>query len=145
MSTGWPQADPAMFSVSRPEERLLSECERAPKGRTEPGGEQRHRQVRELLQRGACCGATGRTAEELVGKLVDMWRGPIDTLGKAGRALEGIEALLGGAAGGSFDLQVNTDALPPPPRPSFPPALIPPSAAAALSLSLPCLPICFCN
>lgn len=51
-------------------------------------------------------GTAGRTAEELVGKLVDMWRGPIDTLGKAGRALEGIEALLGGAAGGSFDLQV---------------------------------------
>lgn len=46
-----------------------------------------------------------RAAEKLVGELVDMWRGPIDTLSKAGRALEGIEALLGGASGGSFDLQ----------------------------------------
>lgn len=48
-----------------------------------------------------------RTAEKLVGELVDVWRGPIDTLSKAGRALEGIEALLGGASGGSFDLQVH--------------------------------------
>jgi hypothetical protein len=37
---------------------------------------------------------------------VDMWQAPIDTLSKAGRAMEGIEALLGGAAGGTFDLQV---------------------------------------
>ena len=42
--------------------------------------------------------------------LVDMWRAPIDTLSKAGRAMEGIEALLGGAAGGSFDLKVRTSA-----------------------------------
>ena len=37
-----------------------------------------------------------------------MWRAPIDTLSKAGRAMEGIEALLGGAAGGSFDLKVRS-------------------------------------
>lgn len=37
---------------------------------------------------------------------MDVWQAPIDTLSKAGRAMEGIEALLGGAAGGSFDLQV---------------------------------------
>lgn len=42
--------------------------------------------------------------------LVDLWRAPIDTLSKAGRAMEGIEALLGGAAGGSFDLKVHSSA-----------------------------------
>ena len=41
-----------------------------------------------------------------------MWRAPIDTLGKAGRALEGMEALLGGGAGGTFDLKVSLKADP---------------------------------
>lgn len=41
-----------------------------------------------------------------VAGLVDLWQAPIDTLSKAGRAMEGIEALLGGAAGGAFDLKV---------------------------------------
>ena len=41
---------------------------------------------------------------------MNMWRAPIDTLGKAGRALEGMEALLGGGAGGTFDLKVSQKA-----------------------------------
>ena len=46
-------------------------------------------------------------AEGLVGKLVQQWQGPISTLARAGKAFEGLEALLGGAQGGSFDLGVS--------------------------------------
>ena len=46
-------------------------------------------------------------AEGLVGKLVQQWQGPISTLSRAGKAFEGLEALLGGAQGGAFDLEVS--------------------------------------
>ena len=45
-------------------------------------------------------------AEALVSKLVQQWQGPISTLSRAGKAFEGLEALLGGAQGGGFDLGV---------------------------------------
>ena len=45
-------------------------------------------------------------AETLVSKLVQQWQGPISTLSRAGKAFEGLEALLGGAQGGGFDLGV---------------------------------------
>ncbi|KAI7841137.1 hypothetical protein COHA_005107 [Chlorella ohadii] len=48
-----------------------------------------------------------QTAEALVAALVAQWQKPIDTLGKAGRAFDGLESLLGGARGGSFDLSGN--------------------------------------
>lgn len=48
-----------------------------------------------------------QTAETLVAALVAQWQKPIDTLGKAGRAFDGLESLLGGARGGSFDLSGN--------------------------------------
>ena len=47
-----------------------------------------------------------RTAEELGAELAAQWAAPIDALSKAGKAFEGLEALLGGASGGSFDLKV---------------------------------------
>ena len=47
-------------------------------------------------------------AEGLVGKLVQQWQGPISTLARAGKAFDGLEALLGGAQGGSFDLGVSS-------------------------------------
>ena len=47
-----------------------------------------------------------RTAEELVQGLVEQWQAPMDALANAGKAFEGLEALLGGASGGSFDLKV---------------------------------------
>ena len=43
-------------------------------------------------------------AEALVAKLLQQWQGPISTLSRAGKAFEGLEALLGGAQGGGFDL-----------------------------------------
>ncbi|KAG2436957.1 hypothetical protein HXX76_006473 [Chlamydomonas incerta] len=51
--------------------------------------------------------AAGATAEKatafgLVKELYATWQGPVETLGRAGRAFEGLEALLGGD---SFDLQ----------------------------------------
>lgn len=46
-------------------------------------------------------------AEALVGKLMQQWQGPIATLSRAGKAFEGLEALLGGAQGGGFDLGVS--------------------------------------
>lgn len=46
-------------------------------------------------------------AEALVGKLMQQWQGPISTLSRAGKAFEGLEALLGGAQGGGFDLGVS--------------------------------------
>lgn len=45
-------------------------------------------------------------AETLAAKLVLQWQGPISTLSRAGKAFEGLEALLGGAQGGGFDLGV---------------------------------------
>ncbi|KAK9816841.1 hypothetical protein WJX72_005809 [[Myrmecia] bisecta] len=48
-----------------------------------------------------------RTAEELVEALLVEWKAPIDTLSKAGKAFEGLEALLGGARGGTFDVKGN--------------------------------------
>ena len=45
-------------------------------------------------------------AETLASKLVMQWQGPISTLSRAGKAFEGLEALLGGAQGGGFDLGV---------------------------------------
>lgn len=48
-----------------------------------------------------------RTALECTKELYNKWQQPIDTLSKAGRAFEGLEALLGGGASGSFDLQGN--------------------------------------
>ena len=47
-----------------------------------------------------------RTAEQLVEELVVQWQAPMDALANAGKAFEGLEALLGGASGGSFDLKV---------------------------------------
>ena len=47
-------------------------------------------------------------AETLASKLVLQWQGPISTLSRAGKAFEGLEALLGGAQGGSFDLGVGS-------------------------------------
>ena len=47
-----------------------------------------------------------RTAEELGADMAAQWSAPIDALSKAGKAFEGLEGLLGGAAGGSFDLKV---------------------------------------
>ena len=47
-----------------------------------------------------------RTAEELVAELAALWQAPMDALANAGKAFEGLEALLGGASGGSFDLKV---------------------------------------
>lgn len=52
-------------------------------------------------------------AEALVGKVMQQWQGPISTLSRAGKAFEGLEALLGGAQGGGFDLGVS-NAFPPP-------------------------------
>ena len=49
-----------------------------------------------------------RTAEELVQGLVEQWQAPMDALANAGKAFEGLEALLGGASGGSFDLKVHS-------------------------------------
>ena len=49
-----------------------------------------------------------RTAEELVEELVAVWQAPMDALANAGKAFEGLESLLGGASGGSFDLKVRT-------------------------------------
>ena len=46
-------------------------------------------------------------AEALVGKVMQQWQGPISTLSRAGKAFEGLEALLGGAQGGGFDLGVS--------------------------------------
>jgi len=46
-------------------------------------------------------------AEALVGKVIQQWQGPISTLSRAGKAFEGLEALLGGAQGGGFDLGVS--------------------------------------
>ena len=50
-------------------------------------------------------GASGEkaTAFALVKELYGTWQGPVETLGRAGRAFEGLEALLGGD---DFDLQV---------------------------------------
>ena len=45
-------------------------------------------------------------AETLAAKLTLQWQGPISTLSRAGKAFEGLEALLGGAQGGGFDLGV---------------------------------------
>ena len=45
-------------------------------------------------------------AETLAAKLILQWQGPISTLSRAGKAFEGLEALLGGAQGGGFDLGV---------------------------------------
>lgn len=45
-------------------------------------------------------------AETLAAKLILQWQGPISTLRRAGKAFEGLEALLGGAQGGGFDLGV---------------------------------------
>lgn len=47
-------------------------------------------------------------AEALVGKVMQQWQGPISTLSRAGKAFEGLEALLGGAQGGGFDLGVSS-------------------------------------
>ena len=52
-----------------------------------------------------------RTAEELVEGLVAQWQAPMDALANAGKAFEGLEALLGGASGGSFDLKVRARCL----------------------------------
>ena len=48
-----------------------------------------------------------RTAEELGADMVAQWQAPIDALSKAGKAFEGLEALLGGGSGGTFDLKVS--------------------------------------
>ena len=47
-----------------------------------------------------------REAETLVAGLMELWGPPIETLSRAGRAFEGLEALLGGGRSGTFDLQV---------------------------------------
>ena len=47
------------------------------------------------------------TAEALAGELQQQWEAPMATLSKAGKAFEGLEALLGGARGGGFDLKVS--------------------------------------
>jgi hypothetical protein len=47
-----------------------------------------------------------RTAVELAKGLYATWQAPMDALSKAGKAFAGLEALLGGARDGSFDLQV---------------------------------------
>lgn len=48
-------------------------------------------------------------AEGLAAKLVQQWQGPISTLARAGKAFEGLEALLGGGTGGGgFDLGVSS-------------------------------------
>ena len=47
------------------------------------------------------------TAEALAGALQQQWEAPMATLSKAGKAFEGLEALLGGARGGGFDLRVS--------------------------------------
>jgi hypothetical protein len=44
------------------------------------------------------------TAFALVKELYGVWLGPVETLGKAGRAFEGLEALLGADG---FDLEVS--------------------------------------
>ena len=48
-----------------------------------------------------------REAERLVQELMALWGPPMETLSRAGRAFEGLEALLGGGRNGSFDLQVH--------------------------------------
>ncbi len=48
-----------------------------------------------------------RLSVELAKELFHKWQAPMETLSKAGRAFEGLEALLGGADGG-FDLSVKT-------------------------------------
>lgn len=48
--------------------------------------------------------ADKRLAVELVKGMYFEWKGPMETLAKAGRAFKGMEALLGGA---SFELQGN--------------------------------------
>ncbi len=53
-------------------------------------------------------------AEALVAKVMQQWQGPISTLSRAGKAFEGLEALLGGAQGGGFDLGVGPCTVPPP-------------------------------
>ncbi len=53
-------------------------------------------------------------AEALVGKVMQQWQGPISTLSRAGKAFEGLEALLGGAQGGGFDLGVSNVSPPAP-------------------------------
>lgn len=47
-----------------------------------------------------------RLAVELAKELYHKWAAPMDTLSKAGRAFDGLEALLGGA-GGEFELSVS--------------------------------------
>lgn len=47
-----------------------------------------------------------RVAETLVAEMVEVWRAPIETLSKAGKAFEGLECLLGGGRNGTFDLKV---------------------------------------
>lgn len=54
-----------------------------------------------------------RIAHRLVNEVVEMWGPPIQALARAGRAFEGLEALLGGGRSGAFDLQVT------PPSPSL--------------------------
>ncbi len=51
-----------------------------------------------------------RTSEELVQELAALWQAPMDALANAGKAFEGLEALLGGASGGSFDLKARITA-----------------------------------
>lgn len=46
-------------------------------------------------------------AERLVKELIALWAPPMETLSRAGRAFEGLEALLGGGRSGTFDLQVS--------------------------------------
>lgn len=48
-----------------------------------------------------------RTAEDLVGAMIEAWRMPILTLSRAGRAFEGLEGLLGGF----FDLGVRNPSM----------------------------------
>lgn len=48
-----------------------------------------------------------RTSLELVKEMYATWRAPIETLSKAGKAFDGLEALLGGAQGGTFELGVS--------------------------------------
>eukprot|EP00798_Chlamydomonas_sp_ICE-L_P011915 gene11915-15016_t len=48
-----------------------------------------------------------RAAVELVKELYFKWQAPITTLSSAGKAFEGLEALLGGGTSGSFDLQMD--------------------------------------
>ena len=49
--------------------------------------------------------AAPRAAEGLGAAMAAQWGAPIDALSKAGKAFEGLEALLGG---GTFDLKVTT-------------------------------------